>query len=544
MEILKKLDSFNVTLENGNDQLIKKVFNEYYPQDTKENRANIFNTVKFVIEKNYIQIFKYFCDNSCLKLNPLFPHLICNICVQNRLEFLVYFVETLGMDVNFIYNYGVKHTNDEQVNNTLLKLFENGYVKILRYLVDHKLNIQESLFKQIKNILGVYGECQAPDYLQQNKHVNIDMLLLLKDITHVPEINENQLPICLSLDWGYGFNNPYTLTYTDETGTKTEYKTHAHHNEIFFKACENGHVEAVDYFFKNKNLDKTMRKDGLVCAGKAGHASVVKYLVENGVELQSTTSSITKNVIPHELWTTNPGTPDLSLTNIEYLSFDDAYPSRDWTQNLYNVTSNKSFTNDDLIEVFMKKQDFEMVKFLCENLKGVKNIQQNVSSAIKSNDIHSAKYFLENFEYNFIEIHSDDFVYACENGFLDMVKFLVEKGIPDVTCALALDSTKHMEVIKFLIETKKFIPSKILFKNICENKINKNENIMYLIEKGVYIGDEFDLLFDYVKNGDLQMTKFLFDEITKANPAIRFLLEAMMRTPATSSYSTSQCTIM
>ena len=234
-----------------------------------------------------------------------------------------------------------------------------------------------------------------------------------------------------------------------------------------------------------------------------------------------------------------------------------------------NIDCENIFTNEDLILIFINKKDGGMVKYLFEKLKE-ENTCRYIYAVVENNDLELFQFLLEidrtiltkishdellhtpvmNGNVEFVKYLIDvcvdilqnekSFLLACANGHIDIVKLLI-KPFSDEVCNKALDSAKNMEIIKFLIESRKLIPSEL-----CLRKMSKGsaEDVIYLIEHGAKLSNNLEILLEFIKRDDLPTVQYLFSKLVETNTSAKWLLEAVMKGTLPANMAASSCIIL
>ena len=489
-----------------------------------------------VISGGYVDVFKYYCNFS--NLDDVNRYMRAT-CIYNNLDMLKCMVE--------------KYKDISPINEfIILSLFEDRKVEILEYLVDQGLKIKESTYELVQKIFQKWVDTREPNDHGHFQPIPAKIEQLLKRIVPEPE-NVEVIPENMEIVNGYTHDLEYTLRYTDDKGIKTDYITGAKDTQVILEACVNGHLDVLKYFIEHKKVHYYTKKEALSIVAKKGNAELVRYLVNLGVSLD------TPRPVDEPLPEWNPvdivdvndmrhvGFGEQPRPTIHTVYYDDSGFSEYAT--IYNDRKS-TFRNVDMINVFIQRQDADMIDFLLTTF----NIcdPSIVLTCIKTDNLAVLSRMFDNGvckeEEHFTEYVTQHTDLLVNTHSLDMVKFVVERGVKvDNTTIDALVSNKHLDIVKYLVSKSQATDLDYIF-DVCEDldtinmlleltvkpsiaclrnagEKNLSDIVKRLIEAGINMCGELEVLFKYVKRGDVEMTKYLFAKITEVNPAVRWLLE-------------------
>lgn len=303
----------------------------------------------------------------------------------------------------------------------------------------------------------------------------------------------------------------------------------------FIKAVKYGNLKKVkELYTKDLCLDLALHE-----ASSNGHLEIVKFLVENGADVQSEDNYSLR-------WAVIEG----HLEVVKYLV------SRGADQFAYDSHAIKTAT---------LYKNYEIIEFLMENITDQKHI---LLSLCKTGDLELVKKYI-NFlnkdeialgiaadknHFNIVEYlinNGYDVQYsnnialtlASDSGHLEMVKYLVSKGASvddnDNYAIEAASDKGHLKIVKYLLDNGasptdrafylackngKYTTVELLFKNganINTNDVltgaskNDHENVVqFLLNKGMYTNTDYNrALTIAVNNGCLNIVKQLLDKI-------------------------------
>jgi len=205
---------------------------------------------------------------------------------------------------------------------------------------------------------------------------------------------------------------------------------HALNNRALIIGAENGHLKVVRYLVENGANIHTTNDYALRYSAKNGHLNVVKYLVENGANISA----------GHD-YALRKSAENGHLEVVRYLVEKGA--------NIHDYVLRKSIENNHL----------EIVKYLAEQGK-IQDRDENYNNyvfslSVEVGNLEIAKYYFENgADINFE--NSAPLRYAAGKGHLEIVRYLVEKGadihaLDDVALILSI-ANNHFDVVKYIIE--------------------------------------------------------------------------------------------
>ena len=151
---------------------------------------------------------------------------------------------------------------------------------------------------------------------------------------------------------------------------------------------------------------------------------------------------------------------------------------------------------------------YEIVKFLVE--KGINNISYALSSASIKGNVEIVKYLVENGAFR----HDEALILASINGHLRVVKYLVEKGADiHVNSDQPLrDASEygHLEIVEYLIENGADIHAEADAALIYASKEGHYDIVKYLVENGADVSARNFLAFSEAEeNGHHEIVEYL-----------------------------------
>jgi len=228
----------------------------------------------------------------------------------------------------------------------------------------------------------------------------------------------------------------------------------------FRRSAENGHLDVVKYLVENGANDDYALNYALRWSAENGHLDIVKYLVEKGADIHANDDEALR-------WSAGKG----HLEVVKYLVEKDADIHAD---------------NDKSLRWSAENGHLDVVKYLIENNA---NIHADDDDALR---------------------------WSAANGLLDVVKYLVENGAnihANNDKSLRWSALKgHLEVVRYLVEKGADIHADN-DKSLKWSVENGHLDIVrYLVENGANIHADNDYALRWsAENGHLDVVKYLVE---------------------------------
>jgi ankyrin repeat protein/preprotein translocase subunit SecA len=279
-------------------------------------------------------------------------------------------------------------------------------------------------------------------------------------------------------------------------------------------AAQNGYLEVVKYLLEQGSDIEEKDEDGmtaLVYASKAGRLDTVKYLVEQGANIED------KDNVCRALLISAAQNGHLEL--LKYLAEQGA-----------NIEEKDEYSMTALMRGALYSE-LDIVKYLVEkgaNIEEKNNFDQTaLMFAAENKKLDIVKYLVE----KGADIEDQDkgggtvLLYAARAAELEIVKYLLEKGASieesdgyGDTALISAAKYGHLEILKLLVEKGADIEErdkhgKTALACAAENK--KLDIVKYLLEKGANIEEKGNysqtVLMHAVKAGCLELVKYLVE---------------------------------
>jgi ankyrin repeat protein/predicted RNase H-like HicB family nuclease len=355
------------------------------------------------------------------------------------------------------------------------------------------------------------------------------------------------------------------------------------YKDIIKYAAINNYLIIIKYYFEHYNTNKILFEICLSSASFNGNINIVKYLVENGVNINSTKVSILYRSVEGDhndifiYLMENGGNINFRINEIlrcviinnnlyiiKYIVEHTKYPLSKYEE-IFILAAEKGYL--DILEYFIKlgindkKEDKEEEKlFIDDALIGV--IKNEYGEINEDKIIEIVKYLIDNganinaqnnlplkgstymkspgiFEYliklGAIIDDRDDFslIYASEHGLLDIVKFLIKNGV-DINkygnkSLIEASKNGHIKIVEYLIKLGVDVNGNDNGEKsiIVASEKGYLDIVKILVENGANVNAQNGKALLYAsKNGHLNVVKYLVENgfNIKGN---KFILEAI-----------------
>ncbi|BCS83144.1 ankyrin repeat protein [Cotonvirus japonicus] len=246
-------------------------------------------------------------------------------------------------------------------------------------------------------------------------------------------------------------------------------------------------------FIVNKKSDNHKKNIALRCSIEHGNFEMVKYLIDQGVDINVDNGNIIHSALYYG-----------RIETIKYLVEHGA---------------DVNINNGSIIKNALYRGHYEIVKHMIKYGADI-NINNNdiIISAVTSRRLDVAKFL--------VEIGAD--IQACDNwilkwasehGRLEVIKFLVEIGVDiqyDNNLAIRWSSFEgHLECVKFLVSQGADIQAQDNYAIRRASEYGRLEVVKFLVEKGADIqANNYYSIKQASKNGHMEVVKFLVSKMS------------------------------
>jgi ankyrin repeat protein len=257
--------------------------------------------------------------------------------------------------------------------------------------------------------------------------------------------------------------------------------------DLFFKASKCGHLNIIKYFISLKIITIPIKSIGFIHATKNNDFSMVKYLADQGAEA--------------------------SFNNDHALIIACENGNLSMVKYMISLGADITTLDNEPVITACKKGNFRIVRYLAELDDEILNDYRVLEWAAWSGNIRLVEYLI----YSGGEIDDKILIKACENGRLEMVKYLVSvyKSFMNYTRkewskpVIAACASGNIRLVEYLVTLGADINTR---ENSGVYKAIKNGHlriVKYFVNKGVDIIKNSRAIITASGNGHLNIVKYL-----------------------------------
>ena len=201
-----------------------------------------------------------------------------------------------------------------------------------------------------------------------------------------------------------------------------------HNTVLLWEASKKGELALVIEAFSNIK-SSNIKEIAFERAVKWGHLDIVKYLVENGIDIHTQNDQALKYACIHG-----------RLEVVKYLIENGADISKVYENNMAVLieVANNGYLN--------------VIKYLLEIINSTEYSEMILLTACVKGHLNMVKYLVEKGT-NIHFLNEQSLWSACQQGHLDIVKYLIEKGAVINDDMLECASSKgNLKIVKYLVE--------------------------------------------------------------------------------------------
>ncbi len=437
VELLEYLD------EIGVDILVEKIYLELifedsfkysrYDHDDEYYDDHFYkSSIHYAVKYGHMNIIEYL---SCKKTNA---DGLLSACSLKNIQFVKYFLDQQNYDDNTIYHglrsacwngdlemvkYFMQYIPEDKRNNVFIldHVCEEGYFDILVYLIEQKWKIDvEFAIKQ--TVMG--GRLEMLKYL----------------IAQYPDSKYSVVKLIETISYcGKDETLEYLLSFEDSK-LKKFIKSNKF-SKLLEVVCERGYLKVFKILFHlNENVDL---REAFSNACQNGHLDIVQYIISNKKEF--TDKNFLENDQEH-------------ITYLTRITF--AKGHLDILKCLDEIGISRSYISEYAASLvigngFRSKKTLECVQWLFEDEKYHKYSQAIAVKAFRYDTVSVIKY-LVSVGLDIKPITNIALDYICINNNMDCLKYLIENGT-DITIndnrAIKLAAQEdNIDIVKCLVE--------------------------------------------------------------------------------------------
>lgn len=490
--------------KHGILKMVKYLVEEHHISINKTRKGGESTHLCHAVQNNHFDITKYLLSKGAnIHVDDSLP--IRWAASHNKLDMLKLLVEhganletNNGYPILISIQFGFYHIADYLIEkgasihspSCFGACCEKGNLEGLKYLIEKGFDVNTISINSLR-LACAYGHLHILKYLLDTLMVSLFDLSLL--LCACRSTKSNIPVITYLLDKGLDVNDQVAFNNScnyciNNAKFLIERGTTANKNEALDYVCQNGIVKSIKWLLANFDIDlHYQNNNALKLAINHGNLYIIKFLIEKGADI-----------------------------NIGFLySCKFAKTNRD---NIikYIISNNPDlFYNDG--EALMNASiagDGKLVEYLIDH--GLTPyIDDAFTNACESGHFQIVKYlFNKGAQINTLINNANPLVLSCQNGFLNIVEFLIENNADIHICndnaILTATRNGHLKIVKYLIRSGMNLQSlnDVLLEACVDN--NHFEILKYLICQGVDLHFSDDkIIYSIACQGNLEMFKYV-----------------------------------